>query len=65
MLQVLSGGRLILGAGAGYRKAIFDALGLDFHKRGILFEEVLEVIRLAWAGGSLDKRGSNFNATGN
>lgn len=64
-LQVLSGGRLILGAGAGYQKAEFDALGVDFHKRGKLFDEALEIIRLAWAGGAVVKQGLNFNATGN
>ena len=64
-LQVLSGGRLILGAGAGYQKVEFEALGVDFHKRGALFDEALEVIRLAWAGGPVVKQGSNFNATGN
>ena len=64
-LQVLSGGRLILGAGAGYQKVEFEALGVDFHKRGALFDEALEVIRLAWAGGAVVKQGRNFNATGN
>lgn len=64
-LQVLSGGRLILGAGAGYQKAEFDALGVDFHKRGKLFDEALETIRIAWAGGAVVKEGMNFNATGN
>lgn len=64
-LQVLSGGRLILGAGAGYQKVEFEALGVDFHKRGALFDEALEVIRLAWAGGAVVHQGRNFNATGN
>jgi probable F420-dependent oxidoreductase len=64
-LQVLSGGRLILGAGAGYQKGEFEALGVDFHKRGALFDEALEVIRLAWAGGPVVRQGSNFNAAGN
>jgi probable F420-dependent oxidoreductase len=64
-LQVLSGGRLILGAGAGYQKAEFEALGVDFHRRGVLFDEALEVIRLAWAGGPVIKRASTFNAPGN
>ena len=64
-LQVLSGGRLILGAGAGYQKTEFEALGVDFHKRGKIFDECLEVIRLAWNGGTVVHQGSNFNATGN
>ena len=63
-LQVLSGGRLILGAGAGYQKAEFDALGVDFHKRGKLFDEAIDTIRLAWGGGAVVKEGLNFNATG-
>jgi probable F420-dependent oxidoreductase len=64
-LQVLSGGRLILGAGAGYQKVEFEALGVDFHKRGALFDEALEVIRKAWAGGAVVHHGSNFNAANN
>jgi probable F420-dependent oxidoreductase len=64
-LQVLSGGRLILGLGAGYQKPEFEALGVDFHKRGALMDEALEVLRLAWAGGVVVKEGSSFNAVGN
>ncbi len=64
-LQILSGGRLILGAGAGYQKVEFEALGVDFHKRGALFDEALEVIRMAWAGGPVVYQGRNFNAAGN
>lgn len=64
-LQVLSGGRLILGVGAGYQKVEFEALGIDFHKRGALFDEALEVIRMAWAGGAVVRKGLTFNAVGN
>jgi probable F420-dependent oxidoreductase len=64
-LQVLSGGRLLMGAGAGYQKVEFEALGVDFHKRGKLFDEALEVIRKAWAGGAVVHQGANFNAGGN
>ena len=64
-IQVMSGGRLIVGAGAGYQKAEFDALGVDFHKRGKLFDEAIETIRMAWAGGVVVKEGINFNAVGN
>lgn len=64
-LQVLSGGRFIMGAGGGYQKIEFEALGVDFHKRGALFNEALEVIDMAWSGGAVVKQGSNFNAIGN
>ncbi len=64
-LQVLSGGRLILGCGAGYMKAEFEALGVDFHKRGKLFDEALDVIDSIWAGGSVSYEGMNFSAPGN
>ncbi len=64
-LQVLSGGRLILGVGAGYQKAEFEALGVDFHKRGKIFDESLEVIRMAWAGGPVVFKGMHFEAHGN
>jgi probable F420-dependent oxidoreductase len=64
-LQVLSGGRLILGAGAGYQKVEFEALGVDFHQRGKLFDEALDTIQMAWVGGAVIKQGLHFNATGN
>ncbi len=44
-LHLLSGGRLILGLGAGYQKVEFEALGVDFHKRGALFDEALDVVQ--------------------
>jgi probable F420-dependent oxidoreductase len=64
-LQVLSGGRLILGIGAGYQKNEFEALGVDFHRRGALTDEALEVIRQAWAGGVVTRKGFTFDAPGN
>jgi probable F420-dependent oxidoreductase len=64
-LQILSGGRLILGVGGGYMKSEFDALGVDFHQRGKLTDEALEVLRLAWAGGAVTYKGVSFEAKGN
>jgi probable F420-dependent oxidoreductase len=64
-LQALSGGRLILGVGVGYQKTEFEALGVDFHRRGTATNEALDAIRRAWAGGAVVMQGSTFHASGN
>lgn len=64
-LQVLSGGRFILGVGSGYQKAEFEALGVDFHRRGRLTDDALETIREIWRGGKIVKKGLGFDAKGN
>lgn len=46
----LSGGRLVLGAGAGYLEEEFDALGVSFSGRGDLMDEALGTLRAAWSG---------------
>lgn len=47
-LDDLSGGRLILGAGVGWSKAEFEALGYSFHDRGRRMDEILDLLRTAW-----------------
>lgn len=64
-LDVLSGGRLILGVGSGYMRGEFEALGVDFAKRGALMDEALETIKMAWGGQVVVKKGLNFDAAGN
>jgi probable F420-dependent oxidoreductase len=46
----ISGGRLILGLGAGWNEAEFRAFGLPFDHRASRFEESFEVIRRLVAG---------------
>lgn len=41
-LDRLSGGRLIVGVGAGHVREEFDALGADFARRGTLLDEVID-----------------------
>jgi probable F420-dependent oxidoreductase len=48
-VDVLSGGRLILGAGVGWLREEFEALGAPpFEQRGGVTDEYLEVMRRAW-----------------
>ena len=47
-LNDLSGGRLILGVGAGWAVQEFDALGVPFLQRGKLTDDYLRAVRAAW-----------------
>jgi probable F420-dependent oxidoreductase len=47
-VDVLSGGRLVFGIGAGYLQAEFEALGAPFEDRGERTDEYIEVIRALW-----------------
>ena len=47
-LDELSGGRAILGAGAGHLRSEFEMLGVDFEGRGRAVEESLRLIRSAF-----------------
>lgn len=49
-LDHLSGGRVELGAGLGYRDAEFDALGLRRDRRGRLMDAGLDAMEAVWAG---------------
>jgi hypothetical protein len=51
-LDELSGGRLILGVGAGGARQEFEALGVPFARRGQLTDEYLAAIREAWGAQS-------------
>ena len=44
-LDHLSGGRLILGVGAGHVPEEFEALGVDFDRRGPVLDESIEALR--------------------
>ena len=46
-LDLLSGGRLLLGVGAGHVPEEFAALGVDFHQRGAILDETLAALDLA------------------
>lgn len=46
-LDRLSGGRLILGVGAGHVQEEFDAVGADFERRGPVLDESIDALKAA------------------
>ncbi|AGP61247.1 hypothetical protein M271_49425 [Streptomyces rapamycinicus NRRL 5491] len=60
----LSGGRLTICAGGGYLRSEFNALGVDFERRGELFDQALEVLRDLWADESYTGEGLRYTAHG-
>lgn len=64
-LDVMSGGRVILGVGAGYLEPEFAALGADFANRNDFLDEALRAMRAAWTGESVTFQGSGYTADGN
>jgi probable F420-dependent oxidoreductase len=63
-LDVLSGGRLVVAAGGGYLRSEFAALGVDFDRRGALFDESLDVLRQACSAEEFHYNGLHFEARG-
>lgn len=49
-VQEISGGRLVLGLGAGWNRTEFDAFGLPFDHRAARFVEAFDIIRALLAG---------------
>ncbi|TMA36768.1 MAG: TIGR03619 family F420-dependent LLM class oxidoreductase [Deltaproteobacteria bacterium] len=60
-LDVLSGGRVVLAAGAGWLREEFEALGVPFAGRGRRTEEYLAVCRALWRGGDADFTGACYS----
>jgi probable F420-dependent oxidoreductase len=58
--DVLSGGRLILGVGLGYRDEEYAGLGIPTGSRGQRLEEIVSVLRQAWGPSPVDFSGRFF-----
>jgi probable F420-dependent oxidoreductase len=58
----ISGGRLVLGIGAGWNEPEFKALGAPFDHRISRFEEAFTIVRELLAHGSIDFEGEFFTA---
>jgi len=63
VLDLASGGRVSIVAGAGYRPEEFEMAGIDRKTRGKLLEEHIEVMRKAWTGEPFEWRGRTVQVT--
>jgi probable F420-dependent oxidoreductase len=57
----ISGGRVFLGAGLGYRRYEYDALQLPYDRRGARMTECLQVLEQAWTQDSVSFHGEHFD----
>jgi probable F420-dependent oxidoreductase len=63
-LNVLSGGRFVLGVGAGWNEEEFLALGISVRERGRRTDEALEAMKRLWAGGPATYEGRYYSFAG-
>ena len=63
MLDMISGGRLILGVGAGYAPEEFAAFGLTMKQRGSRLEEGVSLLRRLWTEEHVTHTGRHYHVT--
>lgn len=59
-LDALTGGRVILGVGAGWLREEFDLLGQPFETRGRRMKEAVRLLKACWAGDPVRFDGEYF-----
>jgi alkanesulfonate monooxygenase SsuD/methylene tetrahydromethanopterin reductase-like flavin-dependent oxidoreductase (luciferase family) len=59
-LDIMSGGKLVFGAGLGYRDVEFKAFGTDRRQAATRFEECLTAVKRLWSEDFVDMQGSHF-----
>jgi probable F420-dependent oxidoreductase len=60
-LDIVSGGRAIVGIGAGWLGTEWEAIGLDFATRGRRVDEALDVCRRLWTDEVIEQHGEFFS----
>jgi alkanesulfonate monooxygenase SsuD/methylene tetrahydromethanopterin reductase-like flavin-dependent oxidoreductase (luciferase family) len=60
MLDIMSGGRFILGAAIGYRPQEFELYDAPMEKRGGRFEEALKMLKLLWSSECVNFEGQYY-----
>lgn len=64
VLDIIAGGRLEIGLAIGYRQREAAAFGVDFTRRGRIFDEWLQIVTRLWAGEAVDWAGQQFSLSG-
>ncbi|MBW2424136.1 MAG: LLM class F420-dependent oxidoreductase [Deltaproteobacteria bacterium] len=59
-LDVLSGGRAMLGIGVGWLEEEFKALGVPFESRAAITDEAVAALRDLWGAGASEFKGDHF-----
>lgn len=59
-VQQLSGGRLLLGVGAGWLPEEYAAVGESFEDRGARMDEIVDIMRKLWTGAPVEHRGEHY-----
>ncbi len=62
-VDILTGGKLRLGVGVGWNPVEYEALGMNFHTRGRVAEEQIEVMRLLWSQETVTYKGQFHTIT--
>ena len=60
-LDVLSGGRLIVGLGIGWSKDEYDASGIPYKHRGARADEFLQTLKRIWTEDVIEFKGKFYN----
>jgi probable F420-dependent oxidoreductase len=60
-VDVISGGRLAFGIGASWLREEWEAVGLDFDRRGARVDETIEVCRRLWRDDVVEHHGEFFD----
>lgn len=63
-LDFLTGGRFILGAGAGWMEEEFNLIGQSYSNRGKRLLEMVALMRQCWSGETVDFKGEFYQVSG-
>lgn len=63
-LDLVSNGRFMLGAGIGWLREEFDAMGVPFERRGARFDDYIAAMKKVWSGDVVEHQSDFINWSG-